>query len=459
MGLRPRRTDGRAPLAALLSFLWPGLGQAYRGRGGDAAILALPPAAVALVLIALLLLLGPLIWVVHLLNPLMSLGLLLLALVLGAWRTFSIFNAAYPGGRGANVVAVLLTGAVIVSHAWVAAIAFSFYEAGQRIYEPSDGANAGQGPMPTLAPGSTDGAGPGPATSPSSSQTPADNPLPGTTSRVTVLLVGIDNTHAADRGLTDSLIVASFDPVTRSLTMISIPRDTGRLPFYRGGEFGPRINTLMQTAARNPDEYPDGPLGTLVNEVSYIVGIPIHYSARIDIAGFTTLIDAVGGVDIVLDSAIADSTYQFSATEIGFHLEAGPHHLDGKLATAFARSRHGAGNSDYERAKRQQQLLLAVRQKLNDPLVIANASAVISAVSEIIRTDAPLERLPDILSIALRSQDAATRQVVLRPPNYAQGVVNENGLPTSMNQLRPEAVAALSIELFGAESRYFSPGP
>ena len=392
---------------------------------------------------------GPVISAIHLLNPVISLGAVVLIAVAGLWRAYSIIDACRPRTLRANVVAALLVALVVVSHAWLGQVAFSFYEAGQSIYEPV--AN------PSPAPGTT-----ADPAQPSADPTPAPTqlePLPGTASRVTVLLIGIDNTHLADRGLTDTLMVSSFDPVGQSLTMISIPRDTGRLPYYAGGEYAPRINTLMQTAARNPDEYPDGPIGTLVNEVSYIVGVPIDYSARIDIAGFTTMIDAVGGVDVVLEEAINDPGYQFSATEIGFLLEAGPHHLDGKLATAYARSRHGAGNSDYDRAKRQQQLLLALREKLNNPLIIANASALVSAVSQIIRTDAPLERLPEIVTIALRSRDAATTNIVLRPPNFAHTVVGADGQPTSMTHLTMDAVAVLSVQLFGPESRYFSTGP
>ncbi|MGZ8815265.1 MAG: LCP family protein [Mycobacterium sp.] len=446
-----RRKSGL--LAALLSFIWPGLGQAYRGLRRRAAQQALPPALALLALVVTVFTIGPIVSVIHLLNPVISLGAVALIAVLGVWRAFSIFDAARPHNLRAYAAATILIALVVASHAWLGGVALSFYEAGQTIHEPvAPGPSPSTEPPPASAdPGSSPGANPTNAPTPD----PLD-PLPGTTGRVTVLLIGIDNTHTEDRGLTDTLMVSSFDPMGQSLTMISIPRDTGRLPYYAGGEYAQRINTLMQTAARNPDEYPDGPVGTLVNEVSYIVGVPIDYSARIDIAGFTTLVDAVGGIDVVLEEPINDPGYQFLPPERGFFLEAGPHHLDGKLATAYARSRHGAGNSDYDRAKRQQQILLALREKLNNPFIIANASALVSAVAQIIRTDAPLERLPEIVDIALRSRDAATTNIVLRPPNFAHSVIGADGRPTSMTQLTMDAVALLSVELFGTDSRYYS---
>jgi LCP family protein required for cell wall assembly len=446
----PRRR--RPWLAALLSFIWPGLGQAYRGNRQRALAHALPSALAVGALIVVLLVIGPLIFGVHLLNPIVSLALIGLIALLGLARVWSIVDAAWPRTAAANVMALALIVLVVISHAWLANNAWAFFEAGQRISQPVD---VGGAPVTTPGPSPTSSTQPGesPAASPSATADTA-SPLPGATSRVTVLLVGVDNTHAAERGLTDTLIVASFDPVGRSMTMISMPRDVSRLPFYAGGEFRPRINNLMQTAARDPEQYPDGAMGTLVNQMSYIVGVPIDYYALIDISGFTLLVDAVGGVDVLVEQPINDAGYQFTPTETGFFLEAGPQHLDGKYATAYARSRHGPGNSDYERARRQQQILLALRSKLDDPRIVTNVPAVVGALSQIIRTDAPLDRLPDIVSIAVASAEAETRRIVLSPPRYARGARTETGQPTSALELNMDAVAELSVEIFGSDSRY-----
>ena len=409
----------------------------------------LPVVLVVGAVVAVALIIGPLVFAAYLLNPMVALGVIVLAVVLGVWRIISIVGAARPGGRLAALMALVLVGVVVASHAWVANAGWSFYQAGQLIYEPIALGPQPSTPPQSLLPGQTPDLNPSPA--------PDGSPLPGISNRVTVLFIGVDNTHGPDRGLTDTLIVASFDPVAHSLAMISLPRDTARLPYYGGGEYGPRINTLMQATANHPELYPDGSMGTLVNEMSYLVGIPIDYYARIDIAGFTSLIDVVGGVDVVLESTIDDPGYQFSPTEIGFHLDPGAYHLDGKLATAYARSRHGS--SDYERAKRQQQILLALRNRLKDPTVLANVTGILGAVSQIVRTNAPLTRLPEIISVAFATSDAATRHIVLAPPTYAHRAQNDVGAPTSMTELTMDAVAALSIELFGDASRYATSSP
>lgn len=438
-------------LAALLSLIWPGLGQMGQHRLARGAVQALPQLVVVVALVGALLVLRPLVVIAYLFNPVYSLGLVIALVALALWHGWSIFDAT--GWRGSalktRVWATSLVAIVFVIHAWLGSGLIAFSQSGQVIFQPPPHTGVTPTPGPTLAPGQT----PLPTTpGQTSGPTPTPGPpLPGADSRVTILLVGIDNTHGDALALTDTLIVASYDPRDGSLAMISLPRDTARLPMYSGGIYNNRVNQLRQSATRYPEFYPDGPMGTLVNEMSYLVGVQIDYYAVIGIAGFRELIDSVGGVDIVVEQTVDDPGYQFYADEIGFHLDPGPHHLDGKYATAYARSRHGS--SDYSRARRQQQILLALRNRLEDPFVYLNFPAIVSSAAQIVRTDAPLDRWPDIIQIVERSNDASTRQVVLAPPKYAGRVMTPTG-PTSMTQLDMDAVAALSIELFGADSRY-----
>ena len=436
----------RPKLAALLSFIWPGLGQAGQGRLWRGAVQALPQLLALAVLLLALLMVGPLVLVAYLFNPVLSLGLFIALSLLGVWHAWSIVDAIgwRLGATSTRLWATSLVAVVFVVHAWLGSSLIAFYQSGTVIYQPPP---TGISPSPgtSLAPGQTlPPGGPG--------QTdPPGPPLPGADDRVTVLLVGIDNTHGDALALTDTLIVASFDPRNGSLVMISLPRDTARLPMYSGGTFLPRVNQLRQSATRYPELYPDGPMGTLVNEMSYLIGVQIDYYAIIGIAGFAQLIDAVGGVDIVAEQSVDDPGYQFSPTEVGFFIDAGPHHLDGKYATAYARSRHGS--SDYARARRQQQILLALRDRLRDPFVYMNIPGILNGVAAVVRTNAPLDRWPEIVQIAERSRDADTRHLVLSPPRYAGHVIGDLG-PTSMTQLDMDAVAELSIELFGSDSRY-----
>jgi LCP family protein required for cell wall assembly len=343
---------------------------------------------------------------------------------------------------------VVLVGLIVAMHVWAGNVVWSAYQAGVRISQPIDG---------TPSPRPTDAAAPGLPTGSGVTPLPTTAGPPVPEGRVTVLFLGRDLGRGAEGHLTDSLQIASFDPVSGQIVMISLPRDTGQLPLYSGGTWPTKINALMSYAEAHPGEFPDGGLGTLRRELEYIIGIPIHYYAQVDFEGFVRLIDSVGGVDVTVVREINDPTYWQFGRQVGFHMLPGEHHLDGLTALAYARSRHGTGNSDFQRARRQQEVLLAVRDRLNDPSVLANLPTVIDIASEYVRTDVPLDRLPEIIALLQASTAASVDRYVLQPRLYAEVIPREEIGRVYMTRLKMDAVAELSIRLFGEESRYAQP--
>lgn len=453
-GPRPSPT-----LAAVLSFVFPGLGQAYAGDRRSALRQALPALLLVGIVLLLLIVLRPAIFFIHLFQP----GYALLAgaavIGFGLWRAYSIVHAsriAQPAGRPrrpvTTVAAVALLALVGVMHAWAADVVWSAYQAGVAISQPIYGT-----PSPTTAAGSPGPTSSGqPVASPTRgpAQTPSAAPTP-VSGRVTILLLGRDlGLNNTDR-LTDSIQVVSFDPAGGRVAFIGIPRDTGQLPLYDGGIYPNKINSLLAYADRHPEEFPEGGLVTLRRQIEYIIGIPIDYYATIDFLGFVRVVDALGGVDVHNERPIADPTYWEAGRQIGFFLEAGDHHLDGRRTLAYVRSRHGPGNSDFVRARRQQQVILALRDKANDPQVLANLSNTIDVAAEYVRTDVPLDRLPEIVALIQASTAASVQRQVLQPRTYAEVIPKEEAGGQYMTRLKMDAVAQLSIELFGEESRYF----
>jgi LCP family protein required for cell wall assembly len=443
-----------ASLAAVLSFLWPGLGQLYRGRRWSALVYAVPPALILLGIAAVAA--GGLERLaLRLLNPPVALTATALVAIIGLWRIVSIFDARRrtaidppeSHSRRSLVVAMVLAVLVIAVHGFAGYYAFSFYRAGQQIQEPLIGAQPS--PEPTQDAGGLPTATPDPDATPGPTEPPPSE-------MINVLFVGID------RGLlintnTDTMLLASFNPQTQRIVMISLPRDTAQMPLYNGGTWDRKINSLYHYAANNPDEFPDGGMGTLVREFEYLIGVPIDYYASIEMAGFWGMIDKVGGVDVVLERPINDPVYTYHDKQ-GFYLEAGPHHLDGATALAYVRSRHGPGNSDFERARRQQQLILALRERLRDPSVLLNMPSLLDAAGEFVRTDAPLDRLPELLDIVQASQGAEVEHIVLGPRTFAERIPFSEFNGQYGLRLKMEEVAALSISLFGDESRYVRDG-
>jgi anionic cell wall polymer biosynthesis LytR-Cps2A-Psr (LCP) family protein len=192
---------------------------------------------------------------------------------------------------------------------------------------------------------------------------------------------------------------------------------------------------------------------SLIHELSFLTGVPIHYYAAVDIDGMRRILDIVGGVDIVNQQQIDDATYGFSPTHIGFHLSPGPHHLDASEAMAYMRSRHGGG-SDFLRAARQQEVLLALRKELISPASVFKLPALLDAAGQAVKTNFPQDRLGELLNDAKLVNDATIERYVLGPPySVHPPTTSTNG--QYILKLKMDELAALSVKVFGAESTYF----
>jgi LCP family protein required for cell wall assembly len=430
--------------------VWPGLGQLYLGHRQAALVYAMP-IVVALGVVLVQALGGIERLGLALLSPSVALTVAVLIGLLGLWRLLSMIDAfVAAGGRrglwrhrgrlglvGALALVVVAVHGVGVWYAW------SFYEAGNRIFvgEPEPGGAAG--------PGSSAPVGGQPTDLPDA--TPIATP-PSEAARINVLLIGVDWAPGRDHSLTDTLIVVSVDPKTKSAAMVSLPRDLARFPLWDGRVFQGKINSLLSYADGHRSEFPDGGITTLVREVGYLVGVPIHYYAAINLPGFEEMIDAVGGVRVYNDKAIADPSYGGWHTpgKIGFSLSVGWHTLDGATALAFVRSRKGTGNNDFERSRRQQLLLVALERKLTDPAMFPRIPGLLSAAADTIRTNFPSDRLVDMIELGRQIDEGSIARKVLGPP-YATRATD-----TSIYMLVPDmgAFARASIELFGSDSRY-----
>jgi LCP family protein required for cell wall assembly len=180
--------------------------------------------------------------------------------------------------------------------------------------------------------------------------------------QVNILLLGYGGPGHDGPYLTDTMMVASYKPSTKQLALISIPRDlVVDIPGYDYR----KINSVLSFGRdRN---YPGGGEALTVKVVGDLLNIPIQYYARIDFTGFKDVIDLLGGVDVTVDTAFSDGRYPDSG--IGYEpisFKAGPQTMNGDRALKFARSRHGNNGegSDIARAKRQQKIIEAMKEKL-----------------------------------------------------------------------------------------------
>lgn len=242
---------------------------------------------------------------------------------------------------------------------------------------------------------------------------------PDASERITFLLLGVDQRPDDPSPLrTDTMIVVTVQPETNQVGMISLPRDLF-VPIP-GFDYSGKITTAFTVGELN--KYPGGGGALATKTVSEFLGYPIDHYVMINFDGFVQAIDAIGGVDVVVANTIHDEEYP--TIDYGyqtFHIDAGPQHLDGETALKYVRSRHGAGNDDFQRTKRQQQLLLAVKDKLveNKLLTPVRLLDLLRVVSNSVDHDIPATTLPSLLTLASRVQFDRIEQLVI-DTRYAQ---------------------------------------
>lgn len=265
---------------------------------------------------------------------------------------------------------------------------------------------------------------PGAATSGAAHTNPQATPHPqnanaAASGRITILLLGVDQRPDEPVALlTDTMIVLTVDPITNRVGMISLPRDLF-VPIAEYGRNG-KINTAFMVGQTN--RYPGGGGALSKRTVSEFLGYPIDYYVTINFGGFVQAIDAIGGIDVVVAKTIHDEEYPTIDYGIEtFHLEAGPQHLDGETALKYVRTRHQVGDSDLQRAQRQQQVLVAVKDKLvaDKMLNPVRMLELLRVLSKSIKHDIPATKLPGLLSLASAVQLDSIERLVL-DTRYAQ---------------------------------------
>lgn len=221
--------------------------------------------------------------------------------------------------------------------------------------------------------------------------------------RVTILLMGIDRRPDETYSRTDTMILATIDPSGKTAGMLSIPRDLWvTVPGY--GEY--RINQAHYLGEKN--KYPGGGPALAMKTLQYNLGVPIHFYVKVDFDGFRRIVDTLGGIDVDVPYTIDDPTYPDENYGYDpFYIEAGPQHLDGEDALKYARTRHTAG-ADFARSERQQQVLLAIREKALQLNIVPKIPELWDTMGDSVETDL---QLVDILELAKLADDIKAEDI------------------------------------------------
>ncbi len=228
-----------------------------------------------------------------------------------------------------------------------------------------------------------------------------DGQLKGETrDRINVLVLGQGGAGHDGGLLSDTLILASIKPSTGQVALLSIPRDLiVKIPDY-GFK---RIN--FANAYGEINDYPGGGAAFSARIIEDMLKQPINYYVRVDFNGFKKIVDELGGITVVVDKAFTDNQYP---TEDGGYqtvsFKAGKQKLSGDEALKYVRSRHAPGETgDFARARRQQKVMLALKDKILTPMNLLNPGKLTSLYDNLrqhISTNIQLWEIPVFLNLA-----------------------------------------------------------
>jgi LCP family protein required for cell wall assembly len=419
-------------IAAILSGLLPGAGHWYAGhrrRGivliGLTVIAALP---VTVILVVLLFSNGKT-FALDLVRPFFEnpeylLALLVANAVVFVFRIAAGLDAFLLAGGGFSdrsvvaiiVVVTIFASAVAAPHAWAARRNLALYDLLSYDYtvDPNQAATTTTlPPNTTTIPDTTTTL----STVPPSTSTTAVPTTTTTTTvppladrRLNVLLLGGD--AGPDRpGLrTDTIIVASIDPVTGDAALLQLPRNQVELPIppdhpayaiWECNCYPELANTIYQFGLDNPELFPGGANSgatAVMDLVEYLFGIEIHQYVLVDLLGFVSIVDALGGLTITVTSLVEDEEYtRPGGEEIPVLFPPGTYQMDGEETLSYARVRRGT--DDYSRMGRQRCVLEALAAQMNPATLVQALPNLVPAIQASLLTDIPTAAWPDFIEL------------------------------------------------------------
>ncbi len=285
----------------------------------------------------------------------------------------------------------------------------------------------------------------------------------------TIALLGYGGGNHDGAYLTDSIMVVHIDPKTQKIFLISIPRDIW-IKIPTDGKSGSywKINAAYSLGLDDIN-YPnkqaqfkgaDGGGKLAEYTIGQVIGLPIDYFVGMDFSGFKHTIDTLGGVDVTVETAFTDPQYPidgkeddsckhtdddikaFTATDsaeqdlpaffpcryLNLHFNAGLQHMDGETALEYVRSRHSTEDgTDFGRAKRQRNLLVAVKQKIFSAGVIPQIIPFMTSLGDDFKTDLSLDDVRVLLQNASSLNKYSIETLALTDQNYLMDTQSSNG--------------------------------
>jgi len=444
-------------VAALLSLLVPGLGQAWLGAARRGLLVAAP------IVVGLAAVFG---YVAGgdtktlldaFLKPGVILALLIAVVGLGIYHVLAIQDAYRPGlrqsssrrgwtsdaggprslRRGLRALAspllmVALAAAVAV-YGTLTIVGVKAYDAALNIFvQPDTGFVIPQASFePTLTASATPTQ-PAPTglTPPVPTATPVPVPPWAADGRLNMLLIGSDAGPGRWQLRSDTMIVLSVDVESARAVMFGIPRNLMNVPLppesadaFPNGRYPGLLNSLYVYAIQHPRYFPGGEAAgfrALTGAIQQLVGVPLDGALVVNLTGFVDLIDAVNGLWVDVPYTLYDEHYPSGAGQVTVYVPAGCQKLDGTEALQYARSRHSS--DDYSRMRRQQIVLRALARQLDPIKLLPKLPKLLDIAGDNLWTTIDENQIANLAVLAARVDASKIGQVMIEPPVYPEAL-------------------------------------
>lgn len=214
----------------------------------------------------------------------------------------------------------------------------------------------------------------------------------------TVLISGVDSRDGfAESSRSDVNMLATINPVTKTVLLTSIPRDyyvTTVCEEDAGCQNGAK-DKLTHTGLHGTE--------TTKKTIESLLGIDINYTAKVNFTSVVNLVDALGGIDVDVKPGLAvDHFYTNDYFGTDYGVTEGINHLNGQAALCYARERYAYQDGDRQRVKNQQEVLMAIVKKATSPSVIGNYPALMDALSGAFQTDLSQDEIQSLIQFQLK---------------------------------------------------------
>ena len=454
MDTRHGHRTGSPGVAALLSLIVPGLGQAWLGAARRGLFIVAP------IVVGLAALLGYVaggdrkLLLDTFLRPGMILALLIAIVGIGIYHLLAIQDAYRLGLRRAGAatgwverkrgaaairggIRALLSPLLIVAlavavvfYGTLTIVGVKAYDAAQNIFvQPDTGFEI---PVASFEPTATPAqpSGPLPTELVPAEPTPTPVPVPAWAAdgRLNLLLIGSDAGPGRWQLRSDTMIVLSVDVESARAVMFGIPRNIMNVPLppesadaFPSGRYPNLLNSLYVYALGHPKFFPGGQAAgfrALTGAIQQLVGVPIDGAIVVNLTGFVDLIDAVNGLWVDVPYTLYDQHYPSGNGSITVYVPAGCQKLDGTEALEYARSRHSS--DDYSRMRRQQIVIRALARQLDPIKLLPKLPKLLDIAGDNLWTTIDQNEIANLAVLAARVDSGKIGQVMIEPPAFPE---------------------------------------